>query len=39
MSRKFLSAALSRAMRRLFVLYDNAKPSRFIRELDKNLWS
>jgi superfamily I DNA/RNA helicase len=37
--RRLLSVALSRAMRRLLVLYDQTKASRFIRELDKSLWA
>jgi len=37
--RRLLFVALSRAMRRLLVTYDKARPSRFIHELDPHLWS
>lgn len=36
--RRLLFVALSRAMRRLLVTFDEAQPSRFIRELEPNLW-
>lgn len=37
--RRLLSVGLSRAMRRLALIYDRNKPSRFIKEINKTLWS
>jgi superfamily I DNA/RNA helicase len=37
--RRLLSVGLSRAMRRLAVLYSRNKPSQFIKEINKSLWS
>ena len=36
--RRLLSVGLSRAMRRLTLIYNTTKPSHFIREIDKTLW-
>jgi superfamily I DNA/RNA helicase len=37
--RRLLSVALSRAMRRLALLYNQKKPSLFIREFNQSLWN
>jgi len=36
--RRLLSVGLTRAMRRLAVVYDRYRPSRFISEFDRQLW-
>lgn len=36
--RRLLSVGMSRAMRRLALIYDKNKPSTLVRELDRNLW-
>ena len=37
--RRLLSVGLSRAMRRLALVFDQNRPSRFVREIDRNLWA
>jgi superfamily I DNA/RNA helicase len=37
--RRLLSVGLSRAMRRLALVFDKYRPSHFINELDKSLWN
>ena len=37
--RRLLSVALSRAMRRLALFFDKNKPSHFIKEIDRTLWT
>ena len=36
--RRLLSVALSRAMRRLALFFDQKKPSLFVREFNQSLW-
>ncbi len=36
--RRLLSVGLSRAMRRLALVFDQNRPSRFVREIDRSLW-